>query len=145
MTKLDPAAVLQRFSVALLLSLTLCGQAFAHAQLVSSTPAANETAKPPVELRLKFSEVLELKFTTVKVKGPNDTAVKTGPPKLDAGDNTLLIVPLAAPLSLPLPSPFRAPGWRRFGSRAFRHGGRRWCRPGRRGMKWRFWSRGNCG
>src|SRR5438552_18882932 len=99
MTKLDTAAVLRRFSAASLLCLGLAGQAFAHAQLVSSTPAANETAKPPVELRLKFSEDLEPKFTTVKVRGSNNAAVKTGPPKLDASDNALLIVPLAAPLS----------------------------------------------
>jgi methionine-rich copper-binding protein CopC len=74
------------------------GQTFAHAKLVSSTPAANATAMPPpTELRLKFSEAVEGKFTKVKVTGPDKTVIKTGPLKLDEND-TVLIVPLASPL-----------------------------------------------
>ena len=81
-------------------SLGLTGQAFANARLLSSTPAANEMAMPPpTELRLKFSEGLELKFTKVKLTGANNVLVKTGPAKLDPKDNTLLIVPLIAPLT----------------------------------------------
>jgi len=73
-------------------------QALAHAQLVSSTPAANEMAiPPPTELRLKFSEGVELKFTKVTLTGPGSKAVKTGPAKLDPSDSSLLIVPLASP------------------------------------------------
>ncbi len=81
-------------------SLGRAGPAFAHAHLLSATPAADSMAMPPpTELRLKFSEGLELKFTTVKLTGPDKALVKTGPAKLDSGDNTLLIVPLAAPLA----------------------------------------------
>jgi copper resistance protein C len=86
-------------AAALLLSLGLAGPAFAHAHLVSATPAANSIAMPaPTELRLKFSEALELKFTKVKVTGPDKKAVETGPAKLDPSDNTVLIVPVTTPL-----------------------------------------------
>ncbi len=73
--------------------------AFAHAHLLSATPKANEMAMPaPSELRLKFSEGLVITFTNVKVTGPDKKTVETGPAKLDPSDNTLLIVPLKAPL-----------------------------------------------
>jgi copper resistance protein C len=83
----------------LLLSLGLTGPVLAHAHLISATPADNAMAMPaPTELRLKFSERLELKFTKVKVTGPAKEAVETGPEKLDPNDNTVLIVPLTATL-----------------------------------------------
>ncbi len=73
--------------------------ALAHAKLVSASPAANEMAMPPPsELRLKFSEGIEIKFAKVKLTGPDKKEVKTGTPKLDEGDKTTLIIPLAAPL-----------------------------------------------
>ncbi len=52
-------------------------------------------ARAPTELRLKFSEGIELKFTRISVAGPSKTAIKIGSPSLDPKDNTLLIVPLA--------------------------------------------------
>jgi methionine-rich copper-binding protein CopC len=99
MTKLRLAALQWVVPIALLVLLSLPGQIFAHAQLVSSIPAASEMAMPaPTELRLKFSEGLELKFTIVKVTGPDNAIVKTGPLMLDPRDESLLIVPLASPL-----------------------------------------------
>lgn len=84
---------------ALAVSLALAGPAFAHAHLVSATPAANEHAMPgPTELRLKFSEDLEIKFTKVKLSGPDKKAIETGPEKLDPNDKSLLIVPLVGKL-----------------------------------------------
>jgi methionine-rich copper-binding protein CopC len=84
-------------AVALLLSLGLPTAAFAHAKLVSAAPTGM-AMPPPTELRLKFSEGIEIKFTKVKVTGPDKKAVETGPAKLDPSDNSVLIVPLAAPL-----------------------------------------------
>ena len=52
----------------------------------------------PTELRLKFSEGLELKFTKVRITGPGKKAVETGPAKLDPSDNTVVIVPVTKPL-----------------------------------------------
>jgi methionine-rich copper-binding protein CopC len=53
---------------------------------------------PPTELRLKFSEAVEPKFTKVKVTGPDGKVIKTGPVKLDPADKTTVIVPFADPL-----------------------------------------------
>ena len=56
-------------------------------------------AMPPLtELRLKFSEGIEIKFTKVEVNGASKKAIETGQPKLDPGDNTVLMVPLLASL-----------------------------------------------
>lgn len=74
-------------------------EAAAHAALVSATPAAGSMAMPPpTELKLKFSEGLELKFTGVKVVGPKKDTVPTGPATLDPKDDTLLIVPFKSAL-----------------------------------------------
>jgi copper resistance protein C len=84
----------------LLFLLGSTGQVLAHAKLVSASPAQDEmTMPPPTELRLKFSEAIELKFTRVKVTGPDGKVIKTGPVKLDPADKTTLIVPLADPVS----------------------------------------------
>jgi len=71
----------------------------AHTTLVSATPAADSTATAgPTELRLKFSERLELKFTGASVVGPTNDIVPTGPAALDPKDEKLLIVPLKSVL-----------------------------------------------
>jgi methionine-rich copper-binding protein CopC len=84
-------------AAALLLSLGLPSTALAHANLVSATPNGM-AMPPPTELRLKFSEGIEIKFTKVKVTGPDKKAVQTGAAKLDPSDKTVVIVPLVAPL-----------------------------------------------
>ncbi|RRI06537.1 hypothetical protein EH240_04460 [Mesorhizobium tamadayense] len=90
---------LSLFVVCLLVGASFAGAASAHAKLVSATPAAGSMATPaPTELKLKFSEGVELKFTGVKVVGPKKDAVATGPATLDPKDNTLLIVPFKAAL-----------------------------------------------
>ena len=95
LTRAPPRIVL----ILSLLSFFQVQLALAHAKLVSASPAANEMAMPPPSaLRLKFSEGIEIKFAKVKLTGPDKKEVKTGTPKLDEGDKTTLIIPLAAPL-----------------------------------------------
>jgi methionine-rich copper-binding protein CopC len=77
----------------------LAGQAFAHAQLKTAIPAANSTAASPEQLILKFSEGLEIKFTSAKVIGPDGKAAPTGARSLDPNDKTSLIVPVKRPLT----------------------------------------------
>lgn len=78
----------------------LTGQALAHAHLKSAMPAVNGTvATAPSELDLKFSEELNLRFTGVRVTGPDKAAVMIGEAALGAGDDTTLVVPLAATLA----------------------------------------------
>lgn len=73
-------------------SLALSGTAFAHAHLEAAVPAIDGTVKTaPTELDLKFSEELNLKFTGVKVTGPDKKEVKTENAMLMGGDKTFMV------------------------------------------------------
>ena len=77
----------------------MAAPASAHAHLVRAVPTAGSTVKTsPTELRLKFSEGLELGFSGVTVTGPDRAAIKAGVPSLDPADPTLMIVPLPGAL-----------------------------------------------
>ena len=73
-------------------------QAFAHAQLEKATPAVGGTVSPPSEIRLEFSEGVELKFTKVTLTGPGGAAA-LGAARTESGNQAVLIVPISKPLS----------------------------------------------
>ncbi|UWU31792.1 copper homeostasis periplasmic binding protein CopC (plasmid) [Rhizobium sp. WSM1274] len=78
--------------VAAAASIAFASQAFAHAHLKSAAPASDSTVKQaPSELDLTFTEGLNLKFSGVKVTGPDKAAVKTGGGSLMDGDMTLMV------------------------------------------------------
>ena len=92
-------AILKSTFFAGLLGLVMSGQAIAHAHLDSATPAADGTVTAsPAELDLRFSEALELKFSGVKVVGPDNATVATGVASLANGDDGTLVVPVSAAL-----------------------------------------------
>lgn len=71
----------------------------AHAHLVSSEPAENKTAMPsPAVLKLKFSEELNIKFSSVEVLGPDKKNVEVASEALDPKDSKILIVTLKTAL-----------------------------------------------
>lgn len=73
-------------------SFTAVSQTLAHAHLESSVPADRAVVKTaPAELDLTFSEELNLKFTGIKVAGPDKKEVKTGDAMLMDGDKTLMV------------------------------------------------------
>ncbi len=72
--------------------------AFAHAQLEKATPAVGSTVSPPSEIRLEFSEGVELKFTKVTLTGPSGAAA-LGAASTESGNQAVLIVPISRPLS----------------------------------------------
>ena len=73
--------------------------AFAHAHLKIAKPAVDSTvAGAPRELDLTFTEGVTLKFTGVKLIGPDAKTVETSAARLGSDDKTL-VVPL--PSSLP--------------------------------------------
>ncbi|WP_426204405.1 copper homeostasis periplasmic binding protein CopC [Pseudomonas sp. TWP3-1] len=82
---------------ALLASVLVTSQAFAHAHLKSQTPAADSTVTAPADLRLVFSEGVEASFTKI-------TLTKDGAPiavkalSTEADKKTLIVTP-AAPLA----------------------------------------------
>jgi hypothetical protein len=82
-----------------LLGLTLASPAWAHAHLVKSTPAAGGTvAASPTEVRLKFSEGVEPRFSGVTIAGPAGEAIATGKPGVDPVDANTLVVSIGEKL-----------------------------------------------
>jgi methionine-rich copper-binding protein CopC len=73
--------------------------AFAHAQLEKATPPVGGTVAPPSEIRLEFSEGVELKFTKVTLSGPGGAAAPLGAARTETGNQAVLIVPISKPLS----------------------------------------------
>ncbi|MEO9166920.1 MAG: copper homeostasis periplasmic binding protein CopC [Aestuariivirga sp.] len=83
-----------------LASFASAGSANAHAHLLSAVPAENAMAMPsPTELKLNFSEELNLKFSSVEVIGPDMKKVDVASEALDPKDAKILIVTLKAPLA----------------------------------------------
>ena len=74
-------------------------QAFAHAQLKKATPAVGSTVSPPSDIRLEFSEGVELKFTKVTLTGPAGATAPLGAARTESGNQAVLIVPISKPLS----------------------------------------------
>ena len=73
--------------------------AWAHAELLSSHPAADVADEAaPSELRLTFSDAVELAFSDVVVRGPGGEEVAAGELATDPADGATLVVPLEAPL-----------------------------------------------
>lgn len=80
-------------------SVVSAASAYAHAELLSAVPAENKMAMPPPkELILKFSEELNIKFTSVEIVGPDKKKVDVASQALDPKDAKVLIVELKAPL-----------------------------------------------
>ena len=76
----------------------IASQAFAHAQLEKASPPVGGTVASASEIRLTFSEGVELKFTKVSMTGPGG-AVPLGAAKTESGDQAVLIVPITKGLA----------------------------------------------
>ena len=72
--------------------------AFAHAQLEKASPPVGGTVASASEIRLTFTEGVELKFTKVSVTGPGG-AVPLGAGKTESGNQAVLIVPITKGLA----------------------------------------------
>ena len=74
--------------------------AFAHGRLESSTPAAGSTlATAPSELRLKFTEIPELVFTTLRLVGPSGDSVVLGPIHYSPDSRRAIVAAIRNPLA----------------------------------------------
>jgi copper resistance protein C len=73
--------------------------AFAHAQLEKASPAVGGTVSRPSEIRLTFSEGVELRFTKVSLTGPGGAAVPLGAAKTEPNNQAVLVAPIAKPLA----------------------------------------------
>ncbi|OWO95788.1 Cu resistance protein [Rhizobium esperanzae] len=79
-------------------TIAVAGEALAHAHLKSSVPADKASIASPGELDLSFSEEVNLKFSGVKVTGPDNKSVKLGDGMLMDSDKTLM-VPISGKLA----------------------------------------------
>jgi len=84
---------MRRVLIAFALSLNAFS-ALAHAQLQSASPPVGGAVAPPSELRLRFSEGVEPKFSSVTLSG----GAALGKPTVTPGDDRTLVVPI--PLKL---------------------------------------------
>ena len=85
-------------ALAAVLSL-LSTAALAHAQLQQAVPAVGGTvASPPQDLRLRFSEGVESRFSSVTLASEAGAAIPLGRPATDPSDPTLLIAKLGRTL-----------------------------------------------
>ena len=66
--------------------------AFAHAQLEKATPAVGGAVTSPAEIRLKFSEGVEWRFSGIALTAEGGAAVPLGKPSVDPADSSVLIV-----------------------------------------------------
>ncbi|MGA2793916.1 MAG: copper homeostasis periplasmic binding protein CopC [Roseiarcus sp.] len=83
-------------SLAFALSATM---AFAHAQLQKAVPAVGGTAiAAPTEIRLKFSEGVEPRFSGITLTTEAGVAQPTGQPSVDPADDSVLVVKIGQAL-----------------------------------------------
>jgi copper resistance protein C len=73
--------------------------AYAHAQLVNATPAVGATVASANEIRLKFSEGVEPRFSKIALSAADSAVIALGAAKEASGDATVLVAPIAKPLS----------------------------------------------
>ncbi len=74
------------------------GAAFAHAQLDKAVPPVGGTVTSPAEIRLKFTEGVEPRFSGIALAGEGGAAVPLGAPSVDPADNSVLIAKVAKTL-----------------------------------------------
>jgi copper resistance protein C len=72
--------------------------ALAHAKLEKTHPAAGGAVSSPSEIRLKFTEGLEPKFSGIALRAKGDAEQPLGAVTADPADNSVLIVKIAKPL-----------------------------------------------
>lgn len=88
-----------RLALAAALLLGSVAAASAHAHLKTATPAVDSSvAAATTELRLGFTEGVNVKFTGLTLTGPSG-AVPIGAAALAPGDDKVLVVPVSAALA----------------------------------------------
>jgi hypothetical protein len=71
----------------------------AHAQLERATPAVGAAVAAPNEIRLKFSEGVEPRFSHIALTAADGAAAPLGPARVEPGDPTVLVAPILKTLA----------------------------------------------
>jgi len=94
---------MRKFHLIALLSLTLLAlpsAVWAHAHLKTAQPAAGATLhEPPNEIRLTFTQGVELPFSKISVTAEGGAAVATQALETVDADHTVLVVKFKSPLT----------------------------------------------
>ena len=88
---------MQRTALAVAFTLAATA-AYAHAQLVKATPAVGATVASANEIRLKFSEGVEPRFSKIALTAADGAAIALGAATIDSGDATVFVAPIAKQL-----------------------------------------------
>ena len=72
--------------------------AHAHAELLDTVPASQASTTAPKELRLTFSESIELSFAEVTLKGDDDRPIAVERLSLAPYDNKTMVITVATDL-----------------------------------------------
>ncbi|RZL68659.1 MAG: Cu resistance protein [Variovorax sp.] len=84
-------------ALGVVVALSFAVQAEAHAHLQSAVPSVDAAAASfPAELKLRFSEGLELHFSGATLTGPGAGSVPVGNARLGTGDSELIVPILGA-------------------------------------------------
>jgi methionine-rich copper-binding protein CopC len=92
---------IRRWSAAAALGLMLAAPslpAYAHAELLETVPASQASTTAPKELRLTFSESIELSFAEVTLKGDDDRPIAVERLSLAPYDNKTMVITVATDL-----------------------------------------------
>lgn len=73
--------------------------AFMHAKLRSAIPAAGSTVDAPKELRLTFSEKIELKVAKITLLHGSEDGASLGPITAESNAPETVIIPVTKPLT----------------------------------------------
>ncbi|MGA2042649.1 MAG: copper homeostasis periplasmic binding protein CopC [Roseiarcus sp.] len=93
-----PHIVTLRIAVSFALALA-ASAASAHALLKQATPAVGGTvAGSPKEIRIKFSEGVEPRFSGIALASETGAPAPIGKPSVDPADPSVLIAPVTQPL-----------------------------------------------
>ncbi len=88
----------QLLSAVVVTALLMATSALAHPRVVTRSPEAGAKLKTsPKEVRVLFSEQLQLPLSTAKIEGPDGKPVAIGPLATDK-DSVSLIIPVKAKL-----------------------------------------------
>ena len=98
-------------AIATLLAFSLAATTvYAHAQLIKATPTVGSTVASAIEIRLKFSEGVEPRFSGVTLTAADGSNVPLGQPKIEGSDKSVLIMQVARALAS-AGDPPAMPGW----------------------------------
>ncbi|MDB5443034.1 MAG: yobA [Phenylobacterium sp.] len=75
------------------------GEASAHARLLKAAPRVGAAVPSPSELRLWFSETVDLTHSSIAVSGPGGAPIAVGALRLENKDQRVVIAPLTGRLA----------------------------------------------